>query len=89
MTLTTFTFGEMLSARSVIGSTLAELGETYDNLWVLTPDIGATLVEFREKHPDRFVDVGLAEQACVGIAAGLAYDGNIPVVSGMPFSACP
>src|SRR3712207_8269887 len=28
----------------------------------------------------------LAEQACVGIAAGLAYDGNIPVVSGMlPF----
>ncbi|RBY76032.1 transketolase family protein [Geodermatophilus sp. TF02-6] len=82
----TFTFGEMLSARSVIGSTLAELGETHDNLWVLTPDIGATLVEFREKYPERFLDVGLAEQACVGIAAGLAYDGNIPVVSGMlPF----
>ncbi|MEH3076679.1 MAG: hypothetical protein PGN11_08340 [Quadrisphaera sp.] len=36
--------------------------------------------------PDRFLDVGLAEQVCVGIAAGLAYDGNIPVVSGMlPF----
>ncbi|GGA69498.1 transketolase [Pseudoclavibacter endophyticus] len=83
---TTFTFGEMLSARSVIGSTLAELGESHENLWVLTPDIGATLVEFREKYPDRFIDVGLAEQACVGIAAGLAYDGNLPVVSGMlPF----
>ncbi|MFB9378370.1 transketolase family protein [Kineococcus gynurae] len=82
----TFTFDEMLSARSVIGSTLAELGETHDNLWVLTPDIGATLVEFRDRFPDRFVDVGLAEQACVGIAAGLAYDGNVPVVSGMlPF----
>lgn len=82
----TFTFGEMLSARSVIGSTLAELGKTHDNLWVLTPDIGATLVEFQETFPDRFVDVGLAEQVCVGIAAGLAYDGNIPVVSGMlPF----
>ncbi|PWJ54396.1 transketolase [Quadrisphaera granulorum] len=82
----TFTFGEFLSARSVIGSTLAELGETHDNLWALTPDIGATLVEFREKFPDRFLDVGLAEQVCVGIAAGLAYDGNIPVVSGMlPF----
>lgn len=82
----TFTFGEMLSARSVIGSTLAELAETHDNLWVLTPDIGATVVEFRDKHPDRFLDVGLAEQVCVGIAAGLAYDGNIPVVSGMlPF----
>ncbi|MDQ0030479.1 transketolase family protein [Arthrobacter bambusae] len=82
----TFTFGEMLSARSVIGSTLAELGDEHENLWVLTPDIGATLVEFRDKYPQRFLDVGLAEQACVGIAAGLAYDGNIPVVSGMlPF----
>lgn len=82
----TFTFGEMLSARSVIGSTLAELGETQENLWVITPDIGATLVEFRDAFPERFVDVGLAEQASVGIAAGLAYDGNIPVVSGMlPF----
>ena len=82
----TFTFGEMLSARSVIGSTLAELGEQYENLWVLTPDIGATLVEFRDQFPDRCLDVGLAEQVCVGVAAGLAYDGNIPVVSGMlPF----
>ncbi|WP_175988984.1 transketolase family protein [Microbacterium tenebrionis] len=82
----TFTFGEMLSARSVIGSTLAELGDEFPNLYVLTPDIGATLVEFRDAYPDRFIDVGLAEQACVGIASGLAYDGNIPVVSGMlPF----
>ena len=82
----TFTFGEFLGARSVIGTTLAELGDEYPNLWVLTPDIGATLVEFRDKFPERFLDVGLAEQACVGVAAGLAYDGNIPVVSGMlPF----
>ncbi|KAA9108343.1 transketolase family protein [Microbacterium rhizomatis] len=82
----TFTFGEFLGARSVIGSTLAELGDEHPNLWVITPDIGATLVEFRDKFPERFLDVGLAEQVSVGIAAGLAYDGNIPVVSGMlPF----
>ncbi|WP_374976051.1 transketolase family protein [Microbacterium trichothecenolyticum] len=82
----TFTFGEFLGARSVIGTTLAELGDVHSNLWVITPDIGATLVEFRDKFPDRFLDVGLAEQVSVGIAAGLAYDGNIPVVSGMlPF----
>jgi transketolase len=82
----TFTFGEFLGARSVIGTTLAELGDEHDNLWVITPDIGATLVEFRDKFPERFLDVGLAEQVSVGIAAGLAYDGNIPVVSGMlPF----
>lgn len=82
----TFTFGEFLGARSVIGTTLAELGHEHPNLWVLTPDIGATVIEFRDTFPDRFIDVGLAEQVCVGIAAGLAYDGNIPVVSGMlPF----
>jgi transketolase len=82
----TFTFGDFLGARSVIGTTLAELGAEHENLWVLTPDIGATLVEFRDTYPERFLDVGLSEQACVGIAAGLAYDGNIPVVSGMlPF----
>jgi transketolase len=82
----TFTFGDFLGARSVIGTTLAELGAEHENLWVLTPDIGATLVEFRDTYPERFLDVGLSEQACVGIAAGLAYDGSIPVVSGMlPF----
>ncbi len=82
----TFTFGEWFSARTVIGQTLADLGEEYPNLWAVTPDIGMTLVEFREKFPDRFLDVGLAEQVAVGVAAGLAYEGNIPVVSGMlPF----
>lgn len=82
----TFTFGEWLSARSVIGSTLAELGGEYDNLWTITPEIGATLGEFRSLYPDRFVDVGIAEQVSIGLAAGLAYEGNIPVVSGMlPF----
>ena len=82
----TFTFGEFLSARSVIGDTLAELGDEYPNLWTITPEIGATLGEFRAKFPDRFIDVGIAEQVSVGIASGLAYEGNIPVVSGMlPF----
>lgn len=82
----TFTFGEWLSARSVIGDTLAELGDVYPNLWTITPEIGATLGEFRAKFPDRFIDVGIAEQVSIGIASGLAYEGNIPVVSGMlPF----
>jgi transketolase len=76
----------MVSSRSVTGEILAELGEEYDDLWVLTPDIGGSLTAFHERFADRYVDVGLAEQACVSLAAGLAYDGNIPVVFGMlPF----
>ena len=82
----TFNFDVVISSRSVTGQTLAELAEEHPNLWAITPDISATLVEFREKFPERFVDVGLSEQASVGVASGLAYEGNIVVVSGMlPF----
>ncbi len=51
----TFTFGEWLSARSVIGDTLAELGDVYPNLWTITPEIGATLGEFRAKFDHDFI----------------------------------
>lgn len=79
----TFNFRDMLSARSVMGDALDELGARHDNVWALTPDIGQSLNEFREHHPDRFIDVGVAEQSCIGLAAGLAYEGAIPMVVGM------
>ena len=81
-----FNFGEWISARSVIGSTLYEIGKENDKLFVCTPDVGMSLIEFKEAFPDRYVDVGIAEQDCIGVAAGLALEGNIPVVMGMlPF----
>ncbi|MCL2124578.1 MAG: hypothetical protein FWH33_01150 [Oscillospiraceae bacterium] len=83
----TFNFGDiMLSARSVIGDTLHDIGLKDRRLWVLTPDIGASITEFKKDFKDRYVDVGIAESNVVGIAAGLALEGNIPVVMGMlPF----
>ncbi len=82
----TFNFGMLISGRSVIGDTLHELGGVHENLWVLTPDVGMALKTFQKDYPDRFVDVGIAEQNVVGAAAGLALEGNIPVVMGMiPF----
>ena len=45
-----------------------------------------SLIEFKENYPERFIDVGIAEQNCIGVAAGIALEGNIPVVMGMlPF----
>jgi transketolase len=79
----TFNFRDMLSARSVMGDTLDELGGLHPNVWAITPDIGQSLNEFRAHHPDRFVDVGIAEQNCIGLAAGLAYEGAMPMVVGM------
>jgi transketolase len=82
----TFHFGSFASARSVVGSTLHELGQKYDNVWALTADTGGALAAFRKDFPDRFIDVGVAEQNLAGIAAGLALEGNIPFIAGMiPF----
>ncbi|MEK7353576.1 MAG: hypothetical protein AABZ77_03605, partial [Chloroflexota bacterium] len=79
-------FGSFGSARSVVGGTIHELGKKYDNVWGLAADTGASLSAFRKDFPDRFIDVGIAEQNLAGIAAGLALEGNIPFITGMiPF----
>lgn len=81
-----FNFGEWISARSVIGDALLEIGKTNEKLFVCTPDVGMNLKGFRQAFPERYIDVGIAEQNCVGVAAGLALAGNIPVIMGMlPF----
>jgi transketolase len=82
----TFNFGDFLSARSVMGNTLFELAKQNDNVWALTADTGGALKEYKKTFPDRYVDVGVAEQNLAGIAAGLALEGNIPFIAGMiPF----
>ncbi len=81
-----FNFGMWLSARSVVGDTLHEIGMKNDDVWVLTPDIGNAIKSFKKDCGDRFVDVGIAEQNVMGVAAGLALEGNMPFVMGMiPF----
>jgi transketolase len=82
----TFNFGSFLSARSVMGDTMHELGRKHSNVWALTADTGGALKEFKKDFPDRYIDVGVAEQNLAGIAAGLALEGNIPFIAGMiPF----
>lgn len=83
---TTFNFGSFLSARSVVGDTLHELGLKHNNVWALTADTGGWLSDFKKDIRDRYIDVGIAEQNLCGIAAGLALEGNIPYIAGMiPF----
>ncbi|MFC1900371.1 transketolase family protein [Chloroflexota bacterium] len=86
MTRQTMNFGSFLSARSITGQTIHELGKKYDNVWGLAADTGNSIRSFKEEFPDRFIDVGIAEQNLAGIAAGLALEGNIPFITGMiPF----
>ena len=82
----TFNFAGFLSARSVAGDTIMELGQKYNRVWALTADTGGALKQFKKDFPERYIDTGVAEQNLAGIAAGLALEGNIPFIFGMiPF----
>lgn len=68
-----------LGQRSTFGITMLELGASLDNLVVLTADLSTTsgLDRFRASYPEKFINIGIAEQNLVGIAAGLAKEGKI------------
>lgn len=66
-----------IGSRATFGLALAELGKSIDDLMVLTADTStsAGLDRFKKAFPEKFLDVGIAEQNLVGIAAGLASEG--------------
>ena len=72
-----------IATRQSYGEELAKLGEENENIVVLDADLStATKTElFAQKFPDRFIDVGIAEQNLMGISAGLATFGKIPYAS--------
>jgi transketolase len=58
---------------------MLELAKRDERIFALTADtVGIPLEEFRQKFPERFIDVGVAEANMVGISAGLALCGKIP-----------
>ena len=74
---------DMVAPRDGYGKGLVELGEKDQNIVVLCGDLTESTRSqwFAEKFPERFVEVGVAEQNMMGIAAGLALSGKIPFVS--------
>jgi transketolase len=62
------------------GRALVQAARTRDNIVGLTADLGkyTDILPFRDAHPGRFFNVGMAEQNLVAIAAGLARTGCIP-----------
>jgi transketolase len=67
--------------RTAFIQALCELAEQDPRIWLLTADLGWSVVEpFQRRFPDRFVNVGVAEQNLHGIATGLAREGQIPFV---------
>jgi transketolase len=74
---------QAVAMREVFASTLVELAGEYPNLVVLDGDLAnSTRAEVFEQHyPDRFLEMGIAEQNLMGVAAGLATVGFIPWLS--------
>ncbi len=71
------------ATRESYGEALAELGDKYENLYVLDADLAAATKTgiFKKKFPDRHIDCGIAEANMMGVAAGLAATGKIPFAS--------
>ncbi|MBN3036341.1 MAG: transketolase family protein, partial [Bacteroidales bacterium] len=67
--------------RAGFGAGVACAGEKNPHLIVLGADITASvsLDHFRDRFPERFLSLGIAEQNCTGVAAGLALAGKVPV----------
>ena len=65
------------------GEAASRLAEADDRVWVITPAMreGSGLVEYSQCHPERYIDVGIAEDVAVTVGAGLALRGEKPIVA--------
>lgn len=74
---------EKIATRNGYGDALVEIGKKDKRVMVLCADLtdSTRVSKFRKKYPKRFVEIGVAEQNLVTIAAGLAHMGKIPFVS--------
>jgi transketolase len=65
--------------RNALVETLCELAAADDRIMLLTADLGwGALEPFATRFPDRFLNVGVAEQNMMGVATGLALEGYVP-----------
>lgn len=73
----------MLGSRRLFGIVLEELAEQDEKFVFITADVGRyyAINRFIEKYPDRVINVGIAEQNMIGVAAGLAKEGFHPMVA--------
>lgn len=73
--------------RSTFINCLIEQARQDDRIFLITPDVGFSVLErFADEFPDRYLNVGIAEQNAIGVAAGLALSGKLPYVYSMiPF----
>jgi transketolase len=72
---------ELIAPREAIGTTLVELGRIDEKIIVIDCDLARStrITPFEKEFPDRFIQIGSAEENAVSLACGLAYAGFKPV----------
>ena len=73
--------GEMFDPRKTFGKAVTDVAAMNSDVVVFSADSGKSsgFGEFIEKYPERYFEVGIAEQCAIGMAAGMATAGKIPV----------
>ncbi len=75
--------GKTYSWSDAFGDAADALANHDDRVWMITPAMreGSGLVEYSRRHRDRYIDVGIAEDVAVTTGAGLALQGEKPIVA--------
>ena len=70
-----------IATRVSYGNALVELAKEHDDVYVLDADLAAATQTaiFKKEFPERHIDCGIAECNMIGIAAGLAATGKVPL----------
>ena len=73
-----------VSLRDVLGDFLVEYGKKDVNFVVIDADLSSSTrtIKFAQQFPDRFFNMGIAEQNAMGVAIGFAISGTMPIISG-------
>lgn len=81
--MTVATSPPLVDCRDAFASAVAEMAAADERVVIVCSDsVGSSkLVEFKQRFPDRLINVGIAEQTLIGVAAGLANGGLRPIVS--------
>ena len=67
--------------RRRFGSVIADLADRDSRIYVIAGDIGYRVFdEYRDRHPTRFINIGICEQSMIGLSSGLALEGLMPWV---------
>ena len=72
-----------LGSRATYGQAMLSIASINEDVIAMSADLGNSsgLAPFIRKYPDKFINVGIAEQNMIGVSAGLAKEGFVPFVS--------